>query len=93
MFPKNPTDSGPQDKRALTVVSYSNESCLLHPEPVTNDDEFELLLSRSIFFKTSFVNIGRFGSEIFTTFRFFYLSMKEMWKKARREIKSIFYPF
>ena len=26
-----------------------------HPEPVTNDDEFELLLSRSKFFKNYFV--------------------------------------
>ena len=41
----------------------------MHPEPVTNDDEFELLLSRSKFFKFILVGfVPQFlqTSEIFT---------------------------
>ena len=43
----------------------------MHPEPVTKDDEFALLLSRPIIFQNCFPNNVRFCAAIFYIFPIF----------------------
>ena len=59
-------------------ISVSRFICQDHPEPVTNDDEFELLLSRSKFFK--FILVG-FVLQFLQTSEIFTFLQKKSGKK------------
>ena len=89
---KKQLESDQKSKRHTYKYVTSEKRHTYHPEPVTKDDEFALLLSRPIIFQNCFPNIVRFCAAIFYIFPIFYLSTKEKWKKVRGEMKSISCP-